>query len=222
MIRIELLARPVGRQESIDRRLIRNVHFLKRVREHEPIHANHDGDGHFLGNAEGLDVEIARFLIIFSKKLNPAAVALAPDIDRSADRAVGYCHHHGKPKPARVVDGLRHIKKTLAGRCRIGAAARHRGADCHRHRSELAFHIDVLAVGKHPFAAKETKIFNNVGLRRNRVGAHHVRPAKRDRLRYALAAFELLKHGSSPSGQLRIHMPDGQSRHSPQQSGRQT
>ena len=31
----------------------------------------------FRSHAEGLDVEIARFLIIFSKKLNPAAVALA-------------------------------------------------------------------------------------------------------------------------------------------------
>ena len=77
MIGIELLTGPIGRQKRIDRRLIRNVHLFKSMRQDEPVHANHHGDGHLFCNAEGLNVEIARFLIIFCEKLNPAAIALA-------------------------------------------------------------------------------------------------------------------------------------------------
>jgi hypothetical protein len=103
---IEHLARLVGRQEGVDLGLRRDVDPLHRVRQDEAVHAHHHRHRQFLAEAEGLQVQVRRFLVGLGEQLQPAAVALAhrvavvvPDVDRRADRPVGHRHHDRRPRP---------------------------------------------------------------------------------------------------------------------------
>ena len=173
--------------------------------QNEAVHADHHGQGEFLGDAEGLDVQVHGFLIGFGEELQPAAVALAhrvgvvvPDVDGRADGAVGDRHDDRQTETARVVDGLHHEEKALARRGRVGASARDGGADRHRHRREFAFDVDVFAVLQNALAAEKAQVFDDVGLRRNRIGADDVRTTQCHGLRDALAALKLFKHALLP------------------------
>ena len=73
---IEYLSWRIWWQISINRLLFRNIHSVNRMSEHEPIHANHYRKTHDFGYFEGLNMHIDRLLIVFNKKLNPAAVTL--------------------------------------------------------------------------------------------------------------------------------------------------
>ena len=203
---IENLTRFIGRKERVDFFLRRDVHALEGVRQHEPVHADHDRNRDFFGDAEGLDVQVHRFLVRFAEELDPAAVALAhrvgmvvPDVDRGADRAVGDRHDDGQPQPRAVVDRLHHVEEPLGRGRRVGARTRDRGADRDRHRGEFALDVDVLAVLELALAAEQPQVFDDVRLRGNRIGADHFRAAERHGLGDALAAFELLKHAHLPA-----------------------
>ena len=103
--RIEHLTRLIRRQESIDLRLRWHVNTLVGVGKNEAVHAHHDGQREFLGQLEGLNVQIERLLIGLGKQLYPAAIALrervgmiVPDIDRCADSTIRHRHDDRQPQ----------------------------------------------------------------------------------------------------------------------------
>jgi hypothetical protein len=205
LVHVQHLARLVGRQEGVDLGLRGHVHPLVGVREDEAVHAHHHRHAQLLGQLEGLDVQVERFLVGFGKQLDPAAVALAhavavvvPDVDRRADGAVGHRHHDGQAQAAGVVDRFGHEQQALAGGGGVGAGAGGTAADGHAHGGELAFDVDELAVFQrrlHHLA----EAFDDVGLRRDRVGADHLGPAQRHRFGDGVGTFNLLEHGLSSS-----------------------
>ncbi len=58
VVRIQHLPRLVAGQERIHLLLRRDLQPLVRVRQDEPVHAHHDRQRHFLGDPEGLDVQV--------------------------------------------------------------------------------------------------------------------------------------------------------------------
>ena len=173
--RIEDLARLVGRQERIDLRLRGHVHAIVRMREDEAVHAHHDRTRQVLGEPEGLDVQVERFLVGLRKELDPAGVAhrhavgvVVPDVDRRADRAVADGHHDRQAETGGVVDRLRHEQESLAARGGIGARARRRRADGDRQRGEFGFDVDELAARELARLHHLAQAFDDVRLRRDR------------------------------------------------------
>jgi len=155
LVRVEYLARLVGRQVGFDLRRRRHVDTLVGVGEDEAVHAHHHRHRELLGQLEGLDVQVERFLVGFGEQLNPAAIALrervgmvVPDVDRRADGPVGDSHDDRQAKAGRVIDRLDHEQQALRGSRRVAARAGRRGADGHRHGGEFGFDVDVLTVGK--------------------------------------------------------------------------
>ena len=202
LVRIEDLARRVRRQEGVDLGLRRDVDALVGVGEDEAVHAHHHRHRQLLGELERLDVQVERFLVGLGEQLQPAAVALAhrvavvvPDVDRRADRAVGDRHHDRQPEPRGVVDRLGHEQQPLAGGCGVGARARRRGADRDAHRRELALDVDELARREIAALHHLAEPFDDVRLRRDRIGADDVGPAERDGFGNGVRAFSLFEHG---------------------------
>ncbi len=120
---------------------------------------------------------------------------VVPDVDRRADRAVADRHHDRQPEAGGVVDGLGHEQQALARGRRVGAGAGGRGADRDRHRGELRLDVDELAAGELARLHHLAQALDDVRLRRDRIGADHLRPAQRDRLGDGARTFDLLKHG---------------------------
>ena len=77
----------------------------------------------------------------------------------------------------------------------VGAGARRRSADGHRKRGEFGLDVDELAVCQFAGADHFAQTFDDVGLRRDRIGADDFGPAEGDALRHGQRAFDLLKHG---------------------------
>jgi hypothetical protein len=201
-VRVQHLARLVGRQEAVHLRLIRHVHALVGVGQDKAIHAHHDRQGQFLGDPERLDVQVKRFLVRLGEQLQPAGVAhrhavgmVVPDVDRGADGTVGHGHHDGQAQPGGVVDRLGHEQQALAGGCRVSPGARRGRTDGHAHGGKFGLDVDELAAreraGFHHFAQP----FDDVRLGRDRVGADHLGAAQRDRRSHGMGAFALFKHG---------------------------
>ncbi len=69
----------VGRKIGVDRRLIGYVDLLDGVGEDEAVDAYHGRDREFLGQPEGDDVQVGRFLVGFGEQL------IQPDL-RSSHR----------------------------------------------------------------------------------------------------------------------------------------
>ena len=115
-----------------------------------------------------------------------------------ADGAVGQRHDDGQPEPAGVVDGLHHEEEPLAGRGGEGTGPGGRGADGHRHGGELRLHVDELARRELARLHHLAERLDDVGLRRDGVGAHDLRPAQRHRLRDGPRALNLPEHRASP------------------------
>ena len=198
---VEHLHRIVGRQIGVDRFLLGNVDALHRVGEDEAVDADHDRHRQFLGEPERLDMQIDRFLVGFGEQLHPAGVAhrhgvgmVVPDVDRRADRAVAERHHDRQAEAGRVVDGFGHEQQTLRGRRRVGARAGRRGADRHRQRGEFALDIDEFAIHEIAVAHQIAEALDDVGLRRDRIGADDFGAAQRDGLGHGVGAFDLLQH----------------------------
>ena len=171
LLRVEHLARLERRQEPGHLLDLGHVDLLDRVGEDEPIHADHDRQRQLFGDLEGLDVQVGGFLVGLGIQLYPPRVALAhrigvvvPDVDRSADSAVGDRHDDGQAEPGRVVDRLDHEQQPLAGGGGVGPRAGCRGTDRHRHRGELALHVDVLAAGQFTGFDDGRQALDDVGL----------------------------------------------------------
>ena len=185
--------------------LRRDVDRLVRVREHEAVHADHHRQRQLLGELERLDVQVDRLLVRLGVELDPAGVALrhrvavvVPDVDRRPDRAVRDRHHDRQPEPGGVVERLRHVEQALARRGRVRARAGGRGADRGRHRRELGLDDQVLARRELARADEVGERLDDMRLRRDRVGADHLRAAERDRLGDGLRSFDLATQRSPP------------------------
>jgi len=63
----------------------------------------------------------------------------------------------------------------------VGPGAGGRRADGDAHRGELGLDVDELAVGDLARLDHLAKAFDDVRLRRDRIGADHLRPTERDR-----------------------------------------
>ena len=209
--RVEHLARFVGRQVRVHLGLRRQVDALVGMRQDEAVHAHHDRQRQLLGQPESLDVQVERFLVVLGEQLQPAAVALAqcvgvvvPDVDRRADGAVGHGHDDGQAEARRVVDGLGHEQQALARSRRVGARARGRGADRHRHCRELGLDVDELAgrqLARRRRAARATRRCASAarsGTRRSPRDGRVRRPRRPPRtLQPASACGSLLVHCAS-------------------------
>ena len=167
----------------------------------EAVDADHDRHRQFLGEPERLDVQIDRLLVGLGKQLQPSGVAhrhrvgmIVPDIDRRADGAVAERHHDRQAEARGVVDRLRHEQQALRGGRGIGAGARGGSADRDRQRRELAFDIDIFAIDQRAFLHQFAEAFDDVGLRRDRIGADHFGAAQRDGFGHGMRAFDLLEH----------------------------
>ena len=135
------------------------------------------------------------------EELDPAGFAhrhrvgmIVPDVDRRADGAVSERHHDRQAEAGGVVDRLRHEQEALARRRGIGARAGGRGADGDRERREFALDIDELAIVELAEPDELAEALDDMGLRRDRIGADDLRPAERDRARHGLRAFDLVQH----------------------------
>ena len=104
---------------------------------------------------------------------------VVPDVDRRADRAVGDRHHDRQAEARGVVDRLGHVEQALARGRRVGARAGRRGADRDRHRRELGLDVDELARVELARPHQLGEALDDVGLRRDRIGADHLGPAQR-------------------------------------------
>ncbi len=198
---IEALHGLVGRQKGVDFGLVGKIDALDRVGENEAVGAHHGRHRQFLRQAEGDDVQVGRLLVRFSEELDPARFAerhrvgmVIPDVDRRADRAVSQGHHDRQAEAGRVVDSLRHEEQALARGRGIGARAGGRGADGDRKRRELALDIDELRIVEFAETDQFAETLDDMGLRRDRIGADDLRPAKRNRARHRLRAFDLVQH----------------------------
>jgi hypothetical protein len=104
----------------------------------------------------------------------------------------------GRPQPRGVVHRLGHVQQALAGGGRVGARAGGGGSDGHAQRGKFGLDVDELAAlqcaGLHHLA----DAFDDMGLRRDRVGADHLGPAQRYRLGNGMGAFALFKHVDFP------------------------
>ncbi len=130
-------------------------------------------------------MEVDRFLIVFSKKLDPAAVALAhrvgvviPNVNRGTDGARGDGHNDRETEPGGVVNRFSHIKQPLGSGSGVGTAAGDGTADCHAHGCEFTFNVQEFAVFKSSFFDHGAEVFDDMGLRRDRVGADDFGAAK--------------------------------------------
>ena len=214
ILRIEHLTRLIGREELIHLLLGRNIHAFERVRQNETVHADHHGERQLFGDTESLNMEIDRFLIIFSKQLQPAAVALGervrlivPDVDRGADRAVRDRHHDRKTETRGVINCLSHEEQALGSRRCIGAGTGGACADRDAHRAEFTLHIEVLAVLNLSRAHQAAERLNDMGLGGNRISADDIGAAQGHSLRDALRTFQLLQHYSSPPFLIKSQAP---------------
>ena len=124
---------------------------------------------------------------------------VVPDVDRRADGPVGQGHHDGQPEAGGVVDGLDHEEQSLAGGRGVGARAGGRRARC---ATDIAANSDSTLMNSH--GASRSGLhhladgLDDVGLGRDRVGAHHLGPAQRDRLGDRPGALNLSQHRSPP------------------------
>ena len=203
---VEHLARHVGGQVGVHLLLCRHVDALVGVGEDEAVHAHHHRQRQFLAEPERLDVQVERLLVVLGEQLDPAAVALAqrvgvvvPDVDRRADRAIGDRHHDRQPEARGVVDRLGHEQQSLARRRRVGACSGRRSADRDRHRRELGLDVDELARRELAGIDHAPERLDDVGLRRDRVRADHLRAAQRHGFGDCRRAFNLLEHGRPPA-----------------------
>jgi hypothetical protein len=203
--RVEHLTRFVRRQEGIDLLLRRDIDTLVGVGKDETVHAHHHRQAQLLGQLEGLDVQIERFLVGLGKKLEPATVALrdrirmiVPDVDRRADRPVGHRHHDRQTETGRVVNRFDHEQQTLRRGGGVGSRTGGRGTDRHTHGREFGFNVDEFAILHLARLDHLADAFDDVRLRGNRIGADHFRPAQRDRLGNGVRALDLLKHWQPP------------------------
>jgi len=161
------------------------------VRQDEAVHAHHDGQRELLAEAEGLDVQVERLLVRLREQLDPPAVALAhrvrvivPDVDRRADCAIRDRHDDRQAETRGVEYRLGHEQQSLARGRGVGTCAGGRGADRDRHRRELGLDVDELAGRECAAFHHLAEPLNNVGLRRDRVGADHLGAAQGHRLRH--------------------------------------
>ena len=199
--RVEDLAGLVRGQERIHLLLGRQIDPLGGVGQDEAVHADHDRDGDLLGQAEGLDVQVRCLLDRLGEQLDPSGVArrhgvavVVPYVDGRADGPVGQGHDDREPEPAGVVDRLHHEQQTLARRGGEGTRAGGGGPDGDRHRGEFRFHVDELARGQLALLHQLAQRLNDVGLRRNGVGAHHLGPAQGNRFGNGPRALNLPEH----------------------------
>ena len=102
---------------------------------------------------------------------------IVPDVDRRADRAIAERHDDRQAEAGGVVDGLRHEEQALARGRRIGARAGGRSADRDRQRGKFAFDIDEFAIGDLAESDHFADALDDVGLRRDRIGADDLGPA---------------------------------------------
>ena len=86
-------------------------------------------------------------------------------------------HHDRQAEAGGVVDGLRHEQQALAGGGGIGARAGCGRADRDRQRGEFGFDVDEFAFGDFAGAHHFAETLDDVGLRRDRIGANHLGPA---------------------------------------------
>ena len=110
---VEHLHRLIRRQIGIDVGLIGHVHTLDGVGKDKAVDADHHRHRQFLGQSEGLDVQVDGLLVGLGKQLHPAGVAhrhrvgmVVPDVDRRADGAIAKRHHDRQTEAGGVVDGL--------------------------------------------------------------------------------------------------------------------
>ena len=94
----------------------RYIHLLIRMRQDETIHTDHDRDRHLFGYAEGLDMQINCLLVVLCIELQPTTVTLrhgiaviVPDVDWTADCAVGDRHDDRQSQARCVVNGFHHV-----------------------------------------------------------------------------------------------------------------
>jgi hypothetical protein len=106
---------------------------------------------------------------------------VVPDVDRRTDGAVGNRHDDRQTEAGGVVDGLYHEQQALRGGGSVRAGAGSRRADGDAHGGELGFDVDELAVGHLTRLDHFAKAFDDVRLRRDRIGADHLRSTERDR-----------------------------------------
>ena len=180
-------------------RLLGNVDAFHRMRQDEAVDADHDRHRQLFGELERLNVQIDRFLIGLCKELQPSGIAhrhrvgmIVPDIDGRADRAVAQCHHDGQAEARGIIDGLCHEQQSLRGGRGVSARASGRCADRDRQRGELALDIDIFAVDERAVLYQFTKAFHDVGLGRDRIGAHHFGATQRDGFSHAHATLRFV------------------------------
>ena len=96
--------------------------------EDEAVDADHHRHRELLGQAEGDDMEVGRFLVGLGEELEPAGLAqrhgirmIVPDVDGCTDGTVAERHDDGKPEARGIVDGLGHEQQALAGGGRVAA-----------------------------------------------------------------------------------------------------
>ena len=114
-------------------------------------------------------------------------------------RAVGDGHHDRQAEPGGVVEGLGHVQQALAGGGGVGP--RRPTADAPI-ATDIAANSDSTLMNSHgvssPAATIADSALDDVRLRRDRIGADHLRPAQRDGLGDRARALDLLKHRRSP------------------------
>ena len=202
---VEHLHRIVGRQIGVDLLLGGNVDAFHRMGENKTVDADHHRHRQLLGEPKRLDVQVDRLLVGLREQLQPSGVAhrhrirmIVPDVDGRADRAVAQGHHDGQAEARGVVDRLRHEQQALRGGRGIGAGTGGGGADRDRKGGELAFDVDEFAVDQRAFFHQLAEALDDMGLRRDRIGADHFGPAQRDGLGHGVRSLDLLEHRSAP------------------------
>jgi hypothetical protein len=180
--RIEHLTRLERQQVAIDLDLSGHVDAFNSVRQDEAVHADHDRDRQRLGQPERLDVQVERFLVRFRVQLDPPRIphghavrVVIPYIDGGADCAVTDRHHDRQAQAGGVVDRLGHEEQPLAAGRGIGPGTGRRGADRNRQRRELGLDVDEVATAEFARFHHLAESLDDVSLRRDRIGADHLR-----------------------------------------------
>ena len=204
------------RQETVDEFGGRKVDRLEQVGEDEAVDADHHRHFQAFGDAKGLDRRVDGVLIVGAVDLHPSGVphrhrilVIVPDVDRRTDGAIGAGEHDRQTQAGDIVENLAHQQDALRRRRGVGARTRGRRAEHHRSGGKLALDADHFAIGL-ALGDEPGDPFDDMGLRRDRVGRDDLGTAEGDRPRKRLAAFDGDAHQATSGTVLaELHAPIG-------------
>jgi len=183
-------------EESVHLFLVGEIDGFPGVGEEKGVENDHHRQVDGLGQAIGLQGSIEHLLAISAVELDPSGIALGeavglvgPEIPARAEGAVDFGHDNGQAAARGPVQHFVHQGQPLGGTGSESADPAGGRADDRCHGGMLAFHAEKAPV-EGALAAEFCQLFDDMGLRGDRVGRHHLDASQTHGFGTGLTAFE--------------------------------